>query len=223
MRARRSIRLAVVTSVAALLVAVGSEPALAGGDEVPEEGLIEADDLSGDWEEGPPDEDDDDASLDEAAEEIDACQDIIEIQEDFEGAAKAEGSTFELEGQEVKSGVGVVTKKAAKQAVKVYGSGDGAECFEELLAAGPLTAEVDIETDSGEGPDVGDGSAFISAVLSGEDESTGEPFEFSLELVMVRVGKTLAIYEYERQDGGADEDEFDDAVEAAGERLEEAA
>jgi len=222
MRARGSMRLAAVMGAAALIVALEAGPALAG-DEPPEDALITADDLSGDWAEGPPADDDDDLATDAAAAEIDACQRIIEIQEDVEDASKADGSTFELDGQEIQSGVGVVTKKGAKRAVKVYRSGDAAECFEELLLAGPVTAEFDVETDSGEGPDIGDGSAAITAVLNGEDESTGEAFEFSFQLVMVRVGKTLAVYEYESQDGDDNEDEFTDAVEAAGERLEEAA
>jgi len=185
--------------------------------------LIEADDLSGDWEEGPPEEDDDDASLDGAAEDIDACQDILRIMERIEGSSNVDGSVFTLDGQEIKSTVGVVSKKTAKRALAVYKSGDSADCFEELLGTNPAGAAADVETESGEGPDLGDDSALLAAEVSGEDESTGETLTFSFQLVLVRVGGALAVYQYENQDGGADEEEFVDAVEVTGERLEEAA
>jgi hypothetical protein len=206
-----------------LIVALGSGPALAGGNEPPEDGLIEADDLSGDWEEGPPDEDDDDASLDDAAEEIDACERLLKLSDTIEDAERVVGSTFTLDGQEIESTVGVVGKKRAKRIVSTYASDDAADCYEELLGTNPITAEVDVEAESGEGPDIGNGSALLAAEASGEDESTGETFSFSFQFVVVRVGGTLAVYGYENQDGAANEDEFADAVEAAGERLEDAA
>ncbi|MGQ0803525.1 MAG: hypothetical protein ACT4PI_06660 [Actinomycetota bacterium] len=222
MHARRITRLAAAAGVGALAFALGSGPALAGG-EPPEDGLITADDLSGDWEEGPPEEDDENASLDEAAEEIDACQGILKISDKVEKADKADGSTFELDGQTIESTVGVVGKKTAKRAVSAYASGDAADCFAELLTSNPVAAEADVEAESGEGPDIGDDSAILAASVSGEDESTGGTLSFSFQVVIVRVGGTLALYGYENQDGGANEDEFADALAAAGERLEEAA
>ena len=223
MHLRRISKPAILLCIGTLAGALGAGPALAGGDDPPEDGLIVADDLSGDWDEGPPDEDDDD-SLDDAAAEIEACAGIIEIQEEVDDAPKVEGSTFTLDGEQIKSGVAVVSKRAAKRAVKAYRS-DGSDCFEELLSASAPTTNYEVGTQSGPGPDAGDGSAFITAVITGEDESTGEPFELVFQLVIVRAGGTIAVYEYEAQaddDGGSGGEDFTDAVEAAGERLAEA-
>src|SRR5687767_698980 len=100
MHLRRLSRPAGLLCISTLAVVLGAGPAPAGGDEPPEEGLIGADDLSGDWEEGPPDEDDDDG-LEDAAAEIDACEGVLEIQEEVDDAPKVEGSTFTFDGEEI--------------------------------------------------------------------------------------------------------------------------
>lgn len=185
-RARRSVVVA-LTAAFAVFASVG----VAGA--APEDGLLEADDLSGQWEETPADGVADFATTIEPA--VPICEPAADLIADGD-VTPVDGPTFTQDGQEVSSYVLDVGAKLAKRVIKTF-----KKCGSKPAAG------------------VGKNSATWSAPQF-EETADGELTVTSdLYFVLARVGSTLGVYEATGDGTEVDKKDINKAVKAALKRL----
>jgi hypothetical protein len=232
-RRRTPPRLGVAKASAVVAVAVGTAvsgaTAVAVAGDPPDEGLITLDDLPAGWEDGPVEEDEDDEETDRAARKIDACKRFVKASKTIENAPQAESPTFSSRDQKISSDVAQLKKEAtAEDLFGVLDSDRSVECFRKVFrllltreveeqGGGDGTPSFSAEIERGPGLDVGDESSALTVDLT--VEAQGAEASFFFELLVVRVGPTLAAYEFESEGGRGDVEVFMTAADAAASRI----